>query len=98
MRIQASSVVQTAIDARLGTGKQQPLARRIRAHYAGDLVAGKIAVDRLESSPTVRGAEQVRLVVGKLVACCRYINRVGIVRRDLNAPDIGELRHSRWRD
>src|SRR5262249_16335812 len=32
------------------------------------------------------------------VACCRYVNRVGVVRRDLDAPDIGELRHARWRD
>ena len=94
----ALSVVQAAVDARLGAGEQQPLARRIRAHHAGDLIARKIAVDRLERSPTVRSAEQVRLVVGKLVACCRYVNRVGVVRRDLDAPDIGELRHARWRD
>jgi hypothetical protein len=60
--------------------------------------SGKIAVDRYESPSAVRTAEEVRLVIGQLVSRRREIDRVGVVRRDLDAPDIGEVRHRRRRD
>ena len=46
--------------------------------------------------PSVR-PEQVGLVVGELVARGGDIDRVGVVRRDLDAADIGQLRHARGR-
>jgi hypothetical protein len=56
----ALSVVEAAIDARLGADEQHPFARRIRTHHAGDLAARRIAIDRLECSPAVSAAEQER--------------------------------------
>src|SRR6516165_9171030 len=46
----ALSVVEAAVHARLRADEQQSLAYWIRAHHASDLVGGKIAVDRLETS------------------------------------------------
>src|SRR5262249_10825547 len=82
----------------LGADEQQALSDRIGAHDAADLVLGQIAVDRLPAPAAVTALEQVWLVVGKLVARGGDIDRIGIVRRDVDAADIGELGQALGRD
>ena len=64
-------------------------------NHARDLVDREIAVDRLPGPAAIVGAaEQIGPIVRQLVAGRGHIDRVGIVRGDLDAADIGELRHA----
>ena len=76
----------------------RPLATGSARTTRRDLVRRQVAVDRLPGPAAVGAPEQVGLVVGELVARGGDIDRVGIVRRDLDAADIGQLRHALGRD
>jgi hypothetical protein len=84
--------------AGLGADIEQPFGHGIGAHDAGDFVLRQIAVDRLPALAAVRGLEQVGLVVGELVASRRDVDRLRVVRRQLDAADVGELGHAPGRD
>ena len=80
------------------TDEEEAGPHRIGAHDAGDLALGKVPVDRLPCAPAVGGAEEIGPVVRELVAGRGEIGRVGVVRGELDAANIGELRHVRRRD
>ena len=94
----ARPVVEAEMDAGLGADVEQAPGDRIGAHDARDLVGRQVAVDRFPAPPAVGAPEQVGLVVGELVARGGDIDRIGVVRRDLDATDIGEFRHALGRD
>ena len=93
-----SAVVGREEHASLRADIEQPLGHGIGADDAGDLVLRQIAVDRLPALAAIAALEQVGLVVGKLVARRGNVDRLRVVRRQLDTADIGELGHALGRD
>ncbi len=67
---------------------------RIGAHHAGDFARGEIAIDRLPALAGIGAAEEIGLVIRELVAGGAEIDRVGVVRGDLDTADVGECGHA----
>ena len=86
------------MDAGLGADIEQAAGHRIGAHDARDLVGRQVALDGFPAAPAVGAPEQVGLVVGQLVARGGDVDRIGVVRRELDAADIGQFRHALGRD